>query len=355
MGTFIIVPFKPKDMRYKLFGRSGLRVSELSLGTMTFGTDWGWGADWERSKAIFEAYAKAGGNFIDTANRYTEGTSERYVGELTAADRDHFVLATKYTLFDRQDDPNFSGNHRKNLMRSVHGSLKRLNTDHIDLLWLHAWDFTTRVDEIMRGLDDLVRMGKVHYIGISDTPAWIVAQANTLAELRGWAAFAGLQVEYSLIERSPERELIPMARAFDLALTPWAPLAGGALTGKYLKDSGEDKRLKEDSARLNERSTRIAREVVRIAEEMGQSPAQVAVNWTRQKDFLSIPIIGARKLSQIEDSLKCLYFEIPTEMMEQLDKVSAVEMGFPHDFLSGDGVKGVIYGGTWEKIDFRNK
>ncbi|MEO0899644.1 MAG: aldo/keto reductase [Bacteroidota bacterium] len=341
-------------MRYKLFGHSGLRVSELSLGTMTFGTEWGWGADWDTSKAIFDTYAEAGGNFIDTANRYTEGTSEKFVGELTRADRDHFVIATKYTLYDRTGDPNFGGNHRKNLIRSVEASLKRLQTDYIDILWLHAWDFTTSVQEIMRGLDDLVRMGKIHYLGISDTPAWIVSQANTLAELRGWSAFAGLQIEYSLIQRTPERDLLPMAKAFDLAVTPWGAIGGGALTGKYLSDNDEPKRLKEGSARLNERSTRIARTVVECAKEMGVSPAQLAINWTRQKEFTSIPIVGARKVSHIQDSLGCLTFTIPDDIMKRLEGASHQDLGFPHEFLQSDGVQQVIFGGTYSDIDFRS-
>ncbi|NDC42069.1 MAG: aldo/keto reductase, partial [Chitinophagia bacterium] len=204
-------------MQYRLFGRSGLRVSEIALGTMTFGAEWGFGADREESARMFDAYAQAGGNFIDTANRYTEGTSEQLVGEFIKSDRHHFVVATKYTLHDRKNDPNFSGNHRKNLMRSVEASLKRLDTDFIDLLWVHAWDFFTPVDEILRGLNDLMSSGKVQYIGISDTPAWIVSRANTMAELRGWAGFVGLQVEYSLIQRTPERDLTPMAMEMGLA------------------------------------------------------------------------------------------------------------------------------------------
>jgi len=195
---------------------------------MTFGTEWGWVADKEESKKMFDAYAGAGGNFIDTANRYTEGTSERWVGEFIHDGRDRFVLATKYSLFDKPGDVNNGGNHRKNMMRSVHESLKRLNTDYIDLLWLHAWDALTPIEEVMRGLDDLVSAGTVHYIGISDTPAWIISRANTLAEWRGWTPLVALQLEYNLLQRTPERDLIPMANALGLALTPWAPLAGGA-------------------------------------------------------------------------------------------------------------------------------
>ncbi len=221
-------------MQYKLMGHTGLRVSELSLGTMTFGEEWGWGADKATSQAIFDAYANAGGNFIDTANRYTEGTSEKFLGEFVASDRDHFVLATKYTLFDRTGDPSFSGNHRKNMVRSIEASLKRLQTDHIDLFYLHAWDFTTPVEEVLRGIDDLVRSGKVLYAGISDTPAWVVSQMNTIADMRGWTRFNAYQLEYSLIQQTVEREMMPAAKGMDMAVTAWAALAGGALTGKYL-------------------------------------------------------------------------------------------------------------------------
>ncbi|TAG47808.1 MAG: aldo/keto reductase, partial [Runella slithyformis] len=234
-------------MNYKLLGKSGLRVSELCLGTMTFGTEWGWGADQQESKKIFDTYANAGGNFLDTANRYTEGSSERFLGDFIAADRDHFVVATKYALKDRNGDPNFAGNHRKNMIRSVNESLKRLNTEFIDLFWLHMWDNTTPVDEILRGLDDLISSGKVQYIGISDTPAWVVSQANTIAELRGWSRFVALQIEYSLIQRAAERDLLPMAKAFDMAVTPWGVIGGGALTGKYLR--GEAGRVPEHSIR----------------------------------------------------------------------------------------------------------
>lgn len=331
-------------MKYQLLGRSGLRVSEICLGTMTFGTEWGTGADYETSKQVFDAYANAGGNFIDTANRYTEGSSEKMVGNFISSDRDHFVLATKFTLFDRKGDPNFGGNHRKNMMRSVNDSLKRLRTDYIDLLWLHAWDSTTPVDEVMRGLDDLVSSGKVHYIGISDTPAWVVSQANTLADLRGWARFIALQVEYSLIQRTPERDLLPMAKALGLALTPWAPLAGGALTGKYLKN--EKGRVPAHSLRLNERSVAITKEVVAVAEEIGKPASQVALNWARQKDQVSVPIVGARSVAQITDSLGCTEFLLEPQHIARLDEVSKIELGFPHDFLASDAIKDVIFAGT---------
>ena len=337
-------------MRYKLLGNSGLRVSELCLGTMTFGKEWGWGSDYETSKKVFDEFVNAGGNFIDTANLYTLGTSEKMVGEFIASDRERFVLATKYTLWDRMDDVSFSGNSRKNLFRSVEASLDRLNTDYIDLLWVHAWDFTTPVEEVMRGLDDLIKTGLIHYIGISDTPAWIVSQANTMADLKSWTKFIGLQIEYSLIERTPERDLLPMAKALNIGVTPWASLGGGVLTGKYLKK--QKGRIEENHPRRNERNTKIAREVVKVAKELGVSSAQVAINWTRQQHQQVIPIIGASKVEQIKDNLACLNFEIPEEHIKRLDEVSKIELGFPHDFLKSDMVKNVAFGGTYDKIDF---
>lgn len=339
-------------MMYKLFGRSALRVSELCLGTMTFGTEWGWGADFETSKSIFEAFANAGGNFIDTANRYTEGSSEKFVGELTASDRDHWVIATKFTLVERRGDANGSGNHRKNLRQSLEKSLKRLKTDYVDVLWVHAWDFSVQPDELMRSLEDVVRSGRVLHLGISDTPAWIVSQAQTIASLRGWEQFSAVQVEYSLIERSAEREFLPMAQAMGMALTPWAPLAGGALTGKYLQTTDEARRLSPNAKRLNERNRKIAETVVEAAKELGWSPAQVAVNWTRQRAGTVIPIVGARKPQQIEDVLAGAGKRIPDEWMQKLNEASAIELGFPHDFLKTDGVKDVVWGGMRDKIQF---
>ncbi len=336
-------------MKYKLLGNSGLRVSEMALGTMTFGTDWGWGADKSESKKIFDSYAGSGGNFIDTANRYTEGTSEKFVGEFIKEDRDHFVLATKYTLFDKAGDPNYGGNHRKNMMRSIEASLKRLDTEYIDLLWLHAWDSMTPVEEVMRGLHDLVSMGKVHYIGISDTPAWVVSQANTLASFRGWSPFIALQVEYNLLQREAERDLIPMAKSLGLALTPWAPLAGGALTGKYLK--GGEGRITESNNRRSEQALRMTEGVVELAKQLGISPATLAIRWTMQKDLVSIPLVGARTNEQMTNNLKVLDVEIPEEIMNKLDQLTEIDLGFPHSFLSKKEVKNVIFGGTYDQIE----
>ena len=336
-------------MNYKLFGQSGLRVSELCLGTMGFGTEWKWGADKELSQKIFDAYANAGGNFLDTANRYTEGTSEKFVGDFIAKDRDHFVVATKYTLRDRSGDLNFAGNHRKNLMRSVKESLWRLNTDYIDVLWVHMWDTLTPTEEIMKGLEDLITRGMVHYIGISDTPAWVVSQANTMAQLRGWNQFIGLQIEYSLIQRTVEAELLPMAKAYGMTVTPWAPLAGGALTGKYLK--GDKGRLPDTSIRLGERATNITKKVVEIADRLGVTASQVAINWTRQQKGQSvIPIVGATKESQMQDVLGCLKFELPADAINELNEVSKIELPFPQKFLTEPGVQDVLYGGVRDKM-----
>src|SRR5919199_5407511 len=218
---------------YRLLGRSRLRVSPLCLGTMTFGTEAGWGADKQESQKVFDLYVDRGGNFIDTADAYTSGTSETYLGEFIQSRREQLVLATKYTCNTRQGDPNAGGNHRKNMIQSVEASLKRLKTDYIDLYWLHMWEFRTPVEEVMRAFDDLVRAGKVLYIGVSDTPAWKVSQANMLADLRGWTPLIGLQIEYSLVERTVERDLIPMARELNIGVVPWSPLGGGVLTGKY--------------------------------------------------------------------------------------------------------------------------
>src|SRR5262245_15339660 len=231
-------------MQYKLMGRSGLRVSELCLGTMTFGEEWGWGNNREISRQVFDTFSEAGGNFIDTANFYTNGTSEKLLGEFMGKEREKYVLATKYTLTTNAKDPNASGSHKKNLVQAVNASLKRLNSDYIDLLWIHMWDDFTPTDELMRGLDDIVRQGKVLYVGASDTPAWVVAQANTMADLRGWSPFIGVQVEYSLVERTIEPEFFPMCKNLDLSICAWSPLAFGVLTGKYLNREEKNARLK---------------------------------------------------------------------------------------------------------------
>jgi len=345
-------------MRYKLLGKSGLRVSELCFGTMTFGEEWGWGANKKECRKMFDTFLEAGGNFIDTANRYTEGTSEKFLGEFIADSklREQIVLATKYTLYMKKGEPNSAGNHRKNLVQALDNSLKRLKTDYIDLYWLHAWDYMTPVEEVMRALDDMVRAGKILYIGISDTPAWIVSQANTLAQLRGWTPFVALQIEYSLLERTVERELLPMARAFDMAVTPWGAIGGGVLTGKYSKSGkveSNTKRYEEgaDSPRLSDGSLAIADEVVKVAGECGCSTAQVALNWTRQQPGLIIPIIGARTAEQLKENLACLDQPLAAEHIERLNKVSEIEMGFPHDFLKKEYIRDLVFAHSFDKID----
>ena len=337
-------------MRYKLLGRSGLRVSELCLGTMTFGEDWGWGASKEESRRIYDAFLAAGGNFIDTANLYTNGTSENFLGEFIGSDRGRIVLATKYTNAMPGADPNAAGNHRKSMVQAVEASLKRLKTDYIDLYWLHIWDFLTPIDEVMRAFDDLVRAGKILYAGISDAPAWVVSRANTMAELRGWTSFIGLQIEYSLIQRAPERELLPMARELEIGVTAWAPLASGVLTGKYTAaEHQQPKRLQD--AKLDERKQRIVDAVQVIASESGYSAAQVAINWVRQQSGVVIPIIGARNLKQAQDNLDALKFKLTADHLKRLTEASAIELGFPHDFFARDMVRGFVYGGTRDLID----
>ena len=340
-------------MRYKLLGKSGLRVSEICLGTMTFGEDWGWGAPKEESEKILRAFSDSGGNFIDTSINYTDGTSEKFLGEFLEGDRDRFVVATKYTLSTRKSDPNAGGNHRKNMLRSLETSLKRLKTDYVDLYWLHMWDYTTPIEEVMRALDDVVRSGKVHYVGVSDTPAWVASRANTMAEANGWTPFVGLQVPYSLTRRDAERELLPMARSLDLAFCAWGPLAAGLLTGKYTGMSKEkpEGRLSRPDWGVSERGKKIAAEVDRVASEAGCSSAQVALNWVRQQRGVVIPIVGATKPSQMKDNLGCLEFQLNQDQMKRLDEATKIDLGFPHEFLKDDEVRELIFGGTFPLID----
>jgi aryl-alcohol dehydrogenase-like predicted oxidoreductase len=295
---------------------------------------------------MFDVFAAADGNFIDTANNYTDGTSEKFIGDFTRADRDHFVIATKYTLSEFASDPNFGGNHRKNMRRSVEGSLRRLETDHIDLLWLHMWDGMTPVEEVMRALDDLVRAGKVLYVGISDTPAWVVSQANTLADLRGWSRFVAYQGEYSLASRAPERDILPMSQAMEMAYLPWGILEGGEITGKYNSPSDEPRRSGDTSERIKT----IAAELMELAEETGRTPSQIAINWVRQRPFHMIPILGARSEQQLRDNLGCLDFELTAEQLGRLEEASPIDLGFPHSFLGSKHVRGLIFGKTFPQI-----
>jgi aryl-alcohol dehydrogenase-like predicted oxidoreductase len=334
-------------VRYRTFGRSGLRVSELFLGTMTFGEDWGWGAPVEECRKLFTQYAEAGGNVIDTANRYTEGSSERIIGELLGADRDRFVISTKYTLTNDELDPNASGNHRKSLQRSLEQSLSRLGTDRIDLLWVHIWDPSTPIEEMMRSLDDAVRAGKVLYVGISDSPAWVAAWANALAEWRGWTPFLGVQVPYSLAQRDADRELLPMARHLGLSVAGYSPLASGLLSGKFTRSkSVGPSRL--NPAHISEQDLRIAQEVDAVADELGASSSQVALAWAMSRPNLH-PIVGARRLDQLVDNLAATELTIPDAALARLDEVSAIDLGFPTGFIRD--MRGFVYGRVGAQMD----
>jgi aryl-alcohol dehydrogenase-like predicted oxidoreductase len=339
-------------MRYQLLGPSGLRVSELCLGTMTFGETWGWGASKAESKKQFELFAEAGGNFIDTSVNYTDGESETFLGEFLASERERFVLATKYSLTKPDSvDPNSGGNSLKSMHRAVETSLKRLGTDHIDLLYLHMWDYLTPVAEVMAGLNDLVRSGRVLYTGFSDTPDWIVAEASTLAALRGWAQPVALQVPYSIADRAPERALLPMAHHWGLSTLAWGVLEAGLLTGKYGPGNTEPTRMDRAETRLSPHLQKVVDAVATVAAESGHSMPQVAINWVRQQPA-TIPIIAGRTASHLADNLSALEWRLDDSQMERLNKASQIDMGFPHGFLEGNKY---IFGATHELIDSSRK
>lgn len=342
-------------MKYRLLGNSGLRVAQAALGTMTFGDEFGWGATKDEARKIYQAYREVGGNFVDTANIYTNGTSERFVGEFVKGERQTVVLSTKYSNAMPGTDPNAAGNHRKSMMRAVEASLGRLQTDYIDVYWMHIWDQITPVDEVMRGFDDLVRQGKVLYVGISDAPAWWIARANTLAELRGWSRFVGLQVEYSLIQRTVERELIPMAQALNLGVLAWSPLANGLLTGKYHgQGSVEGGRMSRPEMQEflpeAERTKRVISAVKSVSDEVGRSMAQVALAWLRYRPTPVIPIIGARRISQLQDNLSSFDLELSPDQVKFLDDASRIELGFPCDIYSTDMMRSLAYAGMRDRL-----
>ena len=342
---------------YVTLGRSGLRISPLSLGTMTFGTEWGWGSEEDVARSVFNAYVDAGGNFIDTANVYTEGRSEELVGKFIAERglREQLVLATKFTFNPQPGDPNAGGNGRKNIYRSVEDSLRRLKTDYLDLYWLHAWDTITPVEEVVSTLSDLIRAGKIRYYGFSDTPAWYVARAKTIAEQERHDGLVALQLEYSLVERNIEREHIPAAQELGLGLCPWSPLAGGFLTGKYQQkgDTGEGEGrliIARDSGnpifqRFTIRNWQILKVLTDLAKQINRPASQVALNWVATQPGVTSTIIGASKLSQLEDNLRYAEFEIPAELRKRLDEVSAIETLHPYGFFKPD-FQGWISGGT---------
>lgn len=337
---------------YRLLGRSGLRVSPLALGAATFGTEWGWGADKDDARTLFDRYVERGGNFVDTAVTYTDGSSERLLGEFARDHREHLVLATKYSPLRRPGDPNSGGPHRKNLFASVETSLRQLKTDYIDLLYLHVWDFTTPVDEILRGMDDLVRQGKVLYVAISNTPAWQVSRMQAIADLRGWSPLVALQIEYNLIDRTGERDLIPMAREMGLGVVPYSPLAGGVLTGKYSRDDltatgpGDGTRRNFNLAlgALTERNLTIADAVREVATELGHTPAQVALAWTLRNPDVTAPIIGARTPAQLDSNLGALAVTFTPAQFARLEEASAFDLGAPHALLASDHIRKVSKG-----------
>jgi aryl-alcohol dehydrogenase-like predicted oxidoreductase len=341
---------------YRLLGRSGLRVSPLALGTMTFRVGAGsWGSSDEEAKQMVDMYVDRGGNFIDTADFYGQlGQSEVLLGELAKGRRDRLVISTKYSLTTEPGNPNASGNHRKNMVKSVEDSLKRMGTDYIDLLYLHMWDFRTPVDEVLRSFDDLVRSGKVLYIGLSDTPAWQASRMQAIAELRGWTQFCALQISYSLVERTVEREMIPMAQEMGLGVSPWAPLGQGVLTGKYTRDDlvpgdmsdiSSRKAINAVTGKLTEKNLQIADLVVEVAREIGCTPAQLAVAWTLANPAVCSPVVGVRTPAQLEDNLGALAVEISADQLARLNAISAVPPVFPIDVLKGPA-EGMMFGGV---------
>jgi aryl-alcohol dehydrogenase-like predicted oxidoreductase len=342
---------------YYTLGKSGLRVSRLALGAMTFGTDWGWGADENTARQLFDTYVDAGGNFIDTADLYTGGVSETWLGKFIAERhlRDRLVVTTKFTYNAEPGNPNAGGNGRKNILRAVEGSLKRLGTDYIDLYLLHTWDKITPAEEVMRTLDDLVRSGKVRHVGLSDTPAWYAAQSQTLAQWRGYEPLSTLQLEYSLVERNIEREFVPLGQELGMGIMVWSPLASGLLSGKYKPSAsgatGEG-RLETVKGMANpafqkfsDRNWAIVAELEKVAAELDRSMAQVAVNWVANRPGISSVIVGATKLSQLEDNLKALEFTIPSELVDRLETVSRPESQFPYSFFDNE-IQGMIHGGV---------
>jgi aryl-alcohol dehydrogenase-like predicted oxidoreductase len=340
---------------YTTLGRSGLRVSPLCLGTMTFGTQWGWGSEESTARTIFDRYLEAGGNFVDTADGYTNGQSEEMLGKFIGERglRDQVVLATKFTFNALQGNPNTGGNGRKNIYRALEASLRRLKTDFIDLYWLHAWDTVTPVEEVVSTLNDLVRHGKIRHYGFSDTPAWYLARAKTLAEKEGKEPLVALQLEYSLIERNIEREHIPAAQELGMAVCPWSPIAGGFLSGKYKRegDSGTGEgRLEIQKGnpifnRFKDRNWRVLDALLAVAKELGRKPAQVALNWVATQPGITSTIIGATKAEQLADNLAAIEFTIPAELRGRLDEASALESVHPYVFFGGP-IQTMINGGA---------
>jgi aryl-alcohol dehydrogenase-like predicted oxidoreductase len=320
---------------YVTLGRSGLRVSPLCLGAMTFGEDLGWGSSVEESEKIIDRYVELGGNFIDTANFYTRSHSEKIIGDHVgrhSAKRDRLVIATKFSGNLYPGDPNGGGSGRKAIVSAAENSLRRLQTDYIDLYWLHCWDHNTPIDETMAALDDLVRAGKVRYLGVSDTPAWKIAEANITARFRGWSQFVGLQIEYSLLERSVEQELVPMARELGLGITPWSPLKSGVLSGKYTRATAGQKQSDRGGfvdPHLNDKTYDLVDQLAQIARQRETTVARVALAWVSAQPAVSSVIIGARKLAQLEDNLRASDLQLTAAELTKLDTLTKPTFGFP--------------------------
>lgn len=340
-------------MRYSVLGRSGLRVSQLCLGTMTFGP----GAEWSRSEAdarsVFDAFAEAGGNFIDTANMYTDGESERIVGRLVASDRERFVVSSKYAnAVPGKQDPNAAGSHRKSLTQSLDASLKRLGVDYIDLYNVHWWDFSTPVEEVLRALDDAITAGKILHAGLSDVPAWVVSRAQTFHELRGLSPITCMQLEYSLVQRTIEQEHMPLAKACGIGMTGWSPLAGGILSGKYTRQTKQDGPARLESMQLQElnaRNREIAQTVDAVADRLGVASSQVALAWIMAQGV--IPIVGATSARQMQENLKAVDLQLDDDALAELERASAFERGHPYNMLEWDMPMSLGYGGMFEQID----
>ena len=333
-------------MQYFTLGHSGLRVSRLALGTMTFGTDWGWGADKNTAHELFDAYVERGGNLIDTADLYTNGVSEQWVGEFVRERklRDRVAIATKFTFNADPTNPNSGGNGRKNMLRAVEGSLKRLNTDYIDLYLMHAWDMITPAEEVMRTFDDLVRSGKVRYVGLSNVPSWYASRAQTIAQLRAMEPLSALQLEYSLVERSLENEFVPLGQSQGMGVMAWSPLGSGLLSGKYKPSQSQqfgEGRLQtmrgSDNAafqKLTERNFAIVAELEAVAREVERSMAQVAINWVAGRPGVATVLIGATRKTQLDDNLAALDFELPAALRARLDTASAPAAISPYTYFT---------------------
>ncbi|KAA3449806.1 aldo/keto reductase [Mesorhizobium sp. SARCC-RB16n] len=342
-------------MSYYTLGNSGLRVSRLALGTMTFGTEWGWGADRDTARAMFDAYVEAGGNFFDTADLYTRGTAETWLGEFVAERglRDKAVIATKFTMNSNPGNPNAGGNGRKNIMRAVDASLKRLGTDYIDLYLMHIWDRLTPAEEVLRTLDDLVRAGKIRHVGLSDVPAWYAGRAQAIAELRGYEPISALQLEYSLAERAIEHEFVPFGTRHGAGIMVWSPQASGLLSGKYrpaqARNAGRLDGFRNTThpgfQKFTEHNWTVVAELEKVAAELGRGMAQVALNWVATQPGIATVILGATRLSQLQDNLAALDFSIPTALRQRLDKVSGTPAPFPHSYF-GPEIQVRVAGGV---------